>query len=85
MLPENGVNRKLTYRLYREEGLGVRRRKRKRVSVPRTPMDAPTEPNERWSMDFVSDALADGRKIRSLAQRPRWSNPSGVCERAADG
>jgi putative transposase len=60
------VNRKLTYRLYREEGLGVRRRKRKRVAVPRTPMAAPSEPNERWSMDFVSDALADGRKIRAL-------------------
>ena len=60
------VNRKLTYRLYREEGLGVRRRKRKRVAVPRTPMAAPSKPNERWSMDFVSDALADGRKIRAL-------------------
>ena len=59
-------NRKRTQRVYREEGLHVRRRKRKRVAVPRTPLAAPTRPNERWSMDFVSDALGDGRKFRSL-------------------
>jgi putative transposase len=60
------VNRKLTQRVYREEGLHVRRRRRKRVAVPRTPLATPTNPNERWSMDFVSDALGDGRKFRSL-------------------
>lgn len=60
------VNRKLVQRLYREEGLVVRRRKRKRVAVPRTPVPAPTRVNERWSMDFVSDALGNGRKIRAL-------------------
>jgi putative transposase len=60
------INRKLVQRLYREEGLTVRRRARKRVAVPRAPMVAPCGPNERWSIDFVSDALADGRKIRSL-------------------
>ncbi len=59
-------NRKLTQRVYREEGLHVRRRKRKRVAVPRTPLVAPTRANERWSMDFVSDALGDGRKFRAL-------------------
>lgn len=59
-------NRKLTQRVYREEGLHVRRRKRKRVAVPRTPLATPTRANERWSMDFVSDALGDGRKFRSL-------------------
>jgi putative transposase len=59
-------NRKLTQRVYREEGLQVRRRKRKRVAVPRTPLTAPTRPNERWSMDFVSDALGDGRKFRAM-------------------
>lgn len=60
------VNRKLVQRVYREEGLAVRRRTRKRVAVPRTPLPAPAAPNERWSMDFVSDALGDGRKFRAL-------------------
>lgn len=60
------VNRKLVQRLYREEGLTVRRRKRKRVAVPRTPRPIPSAPNVRWSMDFVSDALGDGRKFRAL-------------------
>jgi putative transposase len=61
------VNRNLVQRLYREEGFVVRRRKRKRVAVPRTlPPPLPTRANERWSMDFVSDALGNGRKIRAL-------------------
>ena len=60
------VNRKLVQRVYREEGLHVRRRKRKRVAVLRVPLPAPTTPNEQWSMDFVSDALGDGRKFRAL-------------------
>ena len=60
------VNRKLVQRLYREEGLQVQRRKRKRVAVPRVPLPAPTAPNEQWSMDFVSDALGNGRRFRSL-------------------
>lgn len=60
------VNRKLVQRLYREEGLAVRRRARKRVRVPRTPLVAPRGPNERWSMDFVRDTLGDGRAFRAL-------------------
>lgn len=60
------VNHKLVHRLYREEGLMVRRRRKKRTAVTRTPLAAPTRPNERWSLDFVSDALADGRKFRAL-------------------
>ncbi len=61
------VNHKRIYRLYREEGLGVRRRKRKRIgAVERQPLVIPTRPNERWSMDFISDALSEGRKFRSL-------------------
>lgn len=59
-------NRKLTQRVYREEGLHVRRRPRKRVAVPRTPLAAATKPNARWSMDFVRDALGDGRAFRTL-------------------
>ena len=60
------ANHKLVHRLYREEGLVVRRRRKKRAAVVRTPVAAPTRPNERWSLDFVSDALADGRKFRAL-------------------
>lgn len=60
------VNRKLVQRVYTEEGLHVRRRARKRVAVPRTPLPVPRAANERWSMDFVSDALGDGRKFRSF-------------------
>ena len=60
------VNRKLVQRVYREEGLHIRRRARKRVAVPRVPMAMPLEANDRWSMDVVSDALGDGRKFRAL-------------------
>lgn len=60
------VNRKLVQRVYREEGLHIRRRARKRVAVPRVPMAMPHQANDRWSMDFVSDALGDGRKFRAL-------------------
>ncbi len=61
------VNHKRVYRLYQREGLGVRRRKRKRIgAVERQPLTIPTRLNERWSMDFISDALSEGRKFRSL-------------------
>ena len=61
------VNHKRVYRLYREEGLSVRRRKRKRIgAVERQPLAIPTQTNQRWSMDFVADGLGDGRKFRSL-------------------
>jgi putative transposase len=60
------VNRKLVQRVYREEGLHVRRRKRKRVAVARAPIAVPTRANELLSMDFVSDALGDGRRFRAL-------------------
>jgi putative transposase len=59
------VNRKLVYRLYREEGLAVRTRRRRKVaSQPRLALSAPTETNERWAMDFVSDELARGGRFR---------------------
>jgi len=61
------VNLKRIYRLYREEGLTVRRRGgRKRALGTRAPMAIPQGPNQRWSLDFVSDALADGRRFRVL-------------------
>jgi putative transposase len=63
----HAVNRKRTYRLYREAGLSVRRRKRKRYALgERRPLPKPSAPNISWSMDFVSDGLADGRKLRCL-------------------
>jgi len=61
------VNRKRVYRLYRELGLAVRRRKRKRIGmVERRPLPKPSAANQSWSMDFVSDGLADGRRLRCL-------------------
>jgi len=61
------VNRKRTYRLYREAGLAVRRRKRKRIGpFERKPLPKPTRVNISWSMDFVADGLCDGRKLRCL-------------------
>ena len=59
------VNHKKVLRLYREEGLAVsRRRRKKHVAVARVPLPKPTRRTERWSMDFVSDALFDGRPFR---------------------
>jgi putative transposase len=61
------INHKKTYRLYREEQLGVRvHRRRKRASQVRVRPAAPTRPNERWCMDFMADRLDDGRRIRIL-------------------
>ena len=57
-------NRKRTYRIYNEEGLQVRTKKRKKIIRPRMPMVVPIGKNIRWSMDFVSDQLANGRRFR---------------------
>ena len=58
------VNYKRVERLYRLEGLAVRRRARKRLAVPRVPRPDVSAPNETWSIDFVSDVLAQGRRFR---------------------
>lgn len=61
------VNHKRVARLYGEEGLAVRRRARKRLAWEgRGAAPAPTRPDERWGLDFLSDALAGGRRIRLL-------------------
>ena len=61
------VNHKRLFRIYREEKLAVRRRSgRKRAIGTRTPMLIPGAPNQRWSLDFVSDQLTDGRRFRVL-------------------
>ena len=61
------VNWKKLYRIYREEGLTVRKRGgRKRAVGTRAPIAIPQGPNQRWSLDFVSDSLSCGRRFRIL-------------------
>lgn len=61
----SGINR--VYRLYREEGLAVRRRKgRKRAIGVGAPILVEARPNARWSLDFVHDQMANGRRFRVL-------------------
>src|SRR5579863_205946 len=70
LLRREGVmlNWKKLYRLYHEERLMVRKRGgRKRALGTRAPMAIPQDANQRWSLDFVSDALACSRKFRILA------------------
>ena len=69
LLEREGIrmNRKKLLRLYTEEGLKVRRRGgRKRALGTRAPSAVPTAVNQRWSLDFVSDAFTDGRRFRIL-------------------
>jgi len=62
------VNHKRTERIYREEGLALRRkRRRKSAAGNRIILPAPERPNERWSMDFVTDSIVTGRRFRALA------------------
>ena len=70
MLEREGVvmNHKKLRRLYREEGLTVRRRRgRKHATGTREPMPVPAAPGERWSLDFLSDVFGPGRRFRILA------------------
>jgi putative transposase len=61
------VNHKRVYRLYREEGLSVRKRGRKKVSrEDRLPLEAPLRPNQLWCLDFMQDALWWARRFRLL-------------------
>lgn len=63
-----GVGKKLVYRLYREEGLTLRRKPRRQrgVAAHRRERLQPQKANEVWSLDFVADQLADGRRFRAL-------------------
>ena len=70
MLKREGlvVNHKRTERLYREEGLALRRkRRRKGAAGVRMVIPAPGRPNQKWSMDFVTDSIVTGRRFRALA------------------
>ena len=62
------MNHKRVYRLYREDGLSLRlKRPVEGVSAAnRERQPAASAPNEMWLMDFVSDALFDGRRLRAL-------------------
>lgn len=61
------VNHKRVYRLYRQEGLSLRLRRRKKLASGfRAPLPRPERPNQRWSMDFMSDFTAEGRRLKLL-------------------
>jgi putative transposase len=72
------VNRKRVHRLYRIEGLQVRMRvkRRKHMALHRGPAPIPTGRGQRWSMDFVHDALLSGRAFRALTVVDQWSRES---------
>ena len=80
------VNKKLVYRLYCEEGLGIRRRKpRRRKSVQVREARPPTgQTNESWSMDFMSDQLVGGQRFRLLTLVDNHSCES-LAMRSANG
>jgi putative transposase len=82
------VNAKRISRLYGLEGLTVRTKPRKKLaSHARVPLRRPTRPNERWSMDFVSARLADGRWFRTLTVLDLFTRESLalVADRALSG
>jgi len=75
------INHKRTERLYREEGLSLRRRKRKKSSSHlRVVLDKPARINQHWSMDFVSDSLYNGRRFRVLTVVDNFSRECPVLE-----
>jgi len=68
------VNHQRVERLYREEGLSLRRgRRRKRLSHLRVVRERPQTLNHTWAADFIHDALFDGRRFRVLAVIDEWS------------
>jgi putative transposase len=71
------VNHKKIYRLYREANLAVRRRRKvRRPPSERQPLSAASAPNAVWSMDFVSDALASGRRLKCLTVADDFTHES---------
>jgi len=72
-----GVNHKRVYRLYRQANLAVRRRKKgKRPVNERVPLQLARTVNEVWSMDFVSDSLSGGRRLKYLTVADDFSHES---------
>ncbi len=75
------VNHKRTERLYREEGLSLRKRKRKKTAaITRVILPEPGRPNESWSMDFVTDSIVTGRRFRALVIVDNYSRECPVIE-----
>ncbi len=75
------VNHKRVYRIYSQEGLSLRfKRSKKRIAQARAPLSAAEAPNERWSMDFMSDRLSDGRRFRILTLVDNFSRVSPALE-----
>ena len=71
----SGVNHKRVYRLYREANLAVRKRKKsKRPLHERVPLQLAKAVNEVWSMDFVSDSLSNGRRLKYLTVADDFSH-----------
>lgn len=61
------INHKRTERIYRQEGLSLRRKRRKKLpAIARVPLPAATAPNQRWSIDFIHDQLSNGRRFRCM-------------------
>lgn len=79
LLGREGVhmNHKRFRRIYREEKLQVKQRRgRKRAIGTRASMQLPSGPNERWSMDFVADSFADGRRFQKIVDFIQRTQPS---------
>jgi putative transposase len=75
------INHKRTERIYREEGLSLRhKRRRKGAAGIRVMMPTPQKPNERWSMDFVTDSIVTGRRFRALAIIDNYSRECPAIE-----
>ena len=82
------VNHKRVYRLYRLPGLSLRlKTRKKRISGVRVAFAPANTPNERWSMDFMSDSLYAGRRFRVLTLVDTMSreSPSSAVERSFSG
>jgi putative transposase len=78
------INHKRVYRRYREEGLAIRVKRRQNLtSAPRVPPPPATRPLERWSLDFLSDSLVDGRRFRILTIVDNVSRVSPAIEAGA--
>ena len=75
------ANHKRVERLYREEGLSLKlRRRRKRLSHLRVPRERPVAANQTWAVDFIHDSLSSGRRFRAFAVLDEWSRESLAIE-----
>lgn len=82
------ANHKRVYRLYRNDGLSLRIKRRKRRAASKREAPPPVcRPNDRWAMDFVSDATTDGRRFRILTLIDTFTRrvPGVVVERSIGG